>query len=341
MNHEVPMIDKKILTIRKHLNKKNEHVLIELIIKDYDKSNFYIALVFNKNIEKFKVLFIPIDVMEITKVEEYSCYQFINVTSVSYFLEILNNNEELFAEDAFRNKLSKTLNSYYIEINIHLNQKDYCFLTNQIIPKEWSFLFDIVVTLFEHLPNIMSELCNNILGLFNSYFNHMKYDYSFDIDTKKENLNILTSKELKVGKEKLKNIQYAEKIQDKYITLIEDNLFIFTIDKDKKLFNIYTENKPLKKEYLYPLYYLYKENITKKFVKLKQKTNTYLAYDLDNTKILIINNYHKEEILIKDFFSEEFSLFDLNDTFKEKLTKALKECFSKEEYQNILKTINN
>ena len=46
------------LVIKNYLRKKRESVIIDLIIRDYNKSNFYIALVFNSRIEKFKVLYV-------------------------------------------------------------------------------------------------------------------------------------------------------------------------------------------------------------------------------------------------------------------------------------------
>lgn len=50
--------------IKKTLKKKKETIILDLYIKDYDKSNFYFAVVFNKKIEKFKVLYVPIDAID-------------------------------------------------------------------------------------------------------------------------------------------------------------------------------------------------------------------------------------------------------------------------------------
>lgn len=58
------MTDKIKLAVSKYLKKKKERVIIDLVISDYNKSNFYVGLVFNSKIEKFKVLFIPIDVVD-------------------------------------------------------------------------------------------------------------------------------------------------------------------------------------------------------------------------------------------------------------------------------------
>ena len=72
-------MDNSILVIQKYLKKKKERVLLDLYIRDYNKSNFYIALVFNKRIEKFKVLFVPLDVCENKYIDDYVCYQFIDI----------------------------------------------------------------------------------------------------------------------------------------------------------------------------------------------------------------------------------------------------------------------
>ena len=78
---------KKINLIKKMLKKKKELPIIELKIKDYNNSNFYLSLLYNQRIEKFKVLYIPLDVVEDTKIEEYCCYQFMEVKSVIYIME--------------------------------------------------------------------------------------------------------------------------------------------------------------------------------------------------------------------------------------------------------------
>ena len=62
--------DKKLNLIKRVLKKKKELPIIELKIKDYNNSNFYLSLLYNQRIEKFKVLYIPLDVVEDTKIEE-------------------------------------------------------------------------------------------------------------------------------------------------------------------------------------------------------------------------------------------------------------------------------
>ncbi len=324
------MSDKRFLAVEKYLNKKKEKVIIDLIIKDYDKSNFYIALVFNKKIEKFKVLFVPIDVLEINRVEEYCCYQFINLVTVNYFLETFNNVKDVCRDKSFTNKLSKTMKAYYVEINAHIGGEDFKFLTNQIIPQEWDFLFDIIVSLFEHLPNVVSELCNKLLGLFNDVFGHVKYDYSLDIDLTKDNLGLFNEEEIKLGEEKLKDVTFSEKKYGNYVVILDDKLFVFAIDKYKGIFNVYMEDVNLGKEYLYALYLVYKKEFINKYVKLVYDGNSSLIYRLEDDKFLVINDFKKEQYSFQDVFSKSFEILDATREFKKKLVGALEKNYEKD-----------
>ena len=89
------------------LKKKKEDVILDLYIKDYEHSNFYFALVHNKKINKFKILFVPIDVIDDnSNISEYFCYQFIFLDQVEYILKTMNENEELYKDEIFRNRKS-------------------------------------------------------------------------------------------------------------------------------------------------------------------------------------------------------------------------------------------
>ncbi len=330
------MTEKKFSAVQKYLKKKNERVIIDLVIKDYDKSNFYLALVFNKKIEKFKVLFIPIDVMEINRVEEYCCYQFMEIVNVNYFLETLNSLKATYQDEEFRNRLSKTLKAYYIEVNINFSG-EYKFLTNQVIPEDWSFLFDIIVSLFEHAPNIVSELCNKILALFNDSFTNIKYDYSLDINIDKDNLGIFTDNELTLGKKLLEEVTFFEKIEDKYFAYINNNLFIYEINNYKGIFNVFMNNKNIDKAYLYTLYCLYKEKSENKFPKIIMDNEKYLVYDITENDLLVVSKKTLIKLAIKDVFSTDLEMFDINDSFKDKLIEVINSNFEKDMVDKIIK----
>ena len=161
MNH-----NQLLQLIKKYLKKNHETVVIDLIIEDYNNSNFYMGLVFNSKIEKFKVLFIPLDIVLGKDIASYTCYQFIQVSLVNYILETLDKNKELYKLDSFRYRRKEEETSYRITIHTSVRGQKNSFEATKYIPKDWLFLFEIIVILFEHAPNIVNELCKDLLTLF-------------------------------------------------------------------------------------------------------------------------------------------------------------------------------
>ena len=316
-------MNSKFELIKKYLKKKKEEVIIDLIIKDYDKSNFYIALVFNRKIDKFKVLFIPMDILEDDKIDEYCCYQFIMLSNVNYILEILNEDKELF-NDEFRNKLSDTLKSYYIEINTSIDNNDYKFITNQFIPKEWEFMFEIMVILFEHCPNIVNELCTKLLVDFNSKEDSLRYDYSLEMDIFGDSLGLIEGIDVN-------NIDFLEKINDKYYAVIEDNIFVLEYNSYKKILNIYSDTRgEVNVQYLYAIISAIRNKLEKKFYKISViedeiKTN-YLCYGLDDNGSFKVIENNSCKLISFDLMKNNSIIFNdkLDDELKNKIDKYMK-----------------
>jgi len=153
--------------IYKAFKKKKESIIVDLFIVNYNSANFYIGLVFNHVINKFKVAFIPIDAIESNdKIEDYLCYQFIFPKTVEYILDTLNSNEKELKNKNLDRSV-KTNTSFYIELGLISNNNYYLLSFTQFIDREFEFLFDIIVILFEHSPNIMHELCSDLLEQFN------------------------------------------------------------------------------------------------------------------------------------------------------------------------------
>ena len=153
------------LILKKYFKKKKEKPLIQLTITNYNKSNFYFAIVHSIKVDAFKVLFLPLDIVDFKQLEEYACYQFINYSTVNYLLGRLNDDRELFENESVRCKNNSRISNYQIEIDLKLENKNYMFKATRYIPKDWDYLFEMIVTLFEHSPHIVSELCEDILVL--------------------------------------------------------------------------------------------------------------------------------------------------------------------------------
>lgn len=254
------MTEKLMLSILKYLKKRKESIIVDLIIKDYNKSNFYIALVFNFKIEKFKVLFIPLDVVD-NNIAEYVCYQFINITLVNYILETIHNAKDRYKESNVRDKTNKNISTYYIEINTHIGNDDYTFKTTKYIPKEWIYFYEVILILFEHIPTVMNGLCCEILSVLDNKEDMIEYQKSLDFDIFKDDI------EKEFGSFKLLDVSYLEKINGLYFAIVDNELVIAQYVNEKKILNLYCTNKDCNK-YFYSFLIAVRINGFKKFYKL-------------------------------------------------------------------------
>lgn len=316
-------MDNSILVIQKNLKKKKERVLLDLYIKDYNKSNFYIALVFNKRIEKFKVLFIPLDVCENKYIEDYICYQFIDISSVNYILNTINDNDKLIRNDIFRNKINKYINSYYIEINTHINKRDYKFVTTRYIPSEWLFMFDVIVTLFERIPSFMNELCREILAVFSNSNEAIDYKYSIDFDLVNDDFSTLLFDTSEVHE-----VLFLEFIGGKYFAIV-NNVLVVVEYNPRKILNLYCSSDD--DSYIYSVLVAIRNKSYKKFYKLMVVDDKhdfevgvaeyYLCYGLEKDKFLIISG-DKLETLDKRLYEDGLiKILDSDLELDEKLGK--------------------
>lgn len=316
-------MDNSILVIQKYLKKKKERILLDLYIRDYNKSNFYIALVFNKRIEKFKVLFVPLDVCENKYIDDYVCYQFIDISSVNYILNTINDNDKLIRNDIFRNKINKYINSYYIEINTHINKRDYKFVTTRYIPSEWLFMFDVIVTLFERIPSFMNELCREILAVFSNSNEAIDYKYSIDFDLVNDDFSTLLFDTSEVHE-----VLFLEFIGGKYFAIV-NNVLVVVEYNPRKILNLYCSSDD--DSYIYSVLVAIRNKSYKKFYKLMVVDDKhdfevgvaeyYLCYGLEKDKFLIISG-DKLETLDKRLYEDGLiKILDSDLELDEKLGK--------------------
>ena len=69
-------MNKKIELIKRYLVKRKEEEIFNLIVEDYENSNIYLGLIYNYRINQYKVLYVPLDLID-NDVDEYACYQFV------------------------------------------------------------------------------------------------------------------------------------------------------------------------------------------------------------------------------------------------------------------------
>ncbi len=318
MTHEIK------LAVSKYLKKSKENVIVDLIINDYNKSNFYIALVFNAKIEKFKVLFIPLDVVD-NNIEYYACYQFINITLVNYILETIHNSKDRYKNPTVRNKVNKMISTYYIEINTHVGGEEYSFKTTKYIPKEWIFLYEVILILFEHIPNVMNELCSDILAVIDDREELIEYQKSINFDIFEDDL----TKEF--GSHELLNVSYLEKVNGMYFGIIDEEIIVIDYINSKKVLNTYCTNEDYNK-YISNCLTAIRNNKFKKFYKLmviddientNEKSKYYLCYGVRNNCFKIIEGYKCSLLPISKYHAGLVKFIGDNNQELEELIKGI------------------
>lgn len=337
--------------IKKTLKRKNESIILDLYLKNYDKSNFYFALVFNKKIEKFKVLYVPLDaIAERDDVEEYFCYQFIFLHTVNYILESINNNQEKFRDENFRLKANKIMDAYYIELNLYDIPDDYKFTFSQYIDKDFAVFFDIIVVLFEHLPNLVSELCNKLLIDFNENSEAVKYTNSYEFNLESGNLADLFSKSvIKKNKYTLNDIEFLENTGSRYYAVVNDNLIIIDYFSGKEIFNVSCgELDPLGYEVCIVVEAIQKK-VEKKFYRLKvtageegleeNATYYYLCYGIDDEEFRVINKKDDRDVSLDLIRREKVKILNSDKLLENKIKEYLATKYEKSRVNEIINSI--
>ena len=330
-----------VLKIQSILKKKKESIVYDLYVKDYEKSNFYIALVFHKKIEKFKVLFVPLDaVMDINHLEDYFCYQFVFISTVNYLLELIHEAEKDYKESCYQ-KIIPTLNSYYLEMHTYVGGESHTYQFSRYIDKEFSFLFESIVVLFEHCPNIMNELCQKILLEFQSLSDAIPFQYSFDFDLMKDSYRKIFSEESLRPIE----VSYLERVGNRYYAFLSSKIVILEYLSSKKLLNIYCPFSSLGEE-IYSVIQRIREEKFSDFYHLRRVQDTHSSLDdyyfccgVGEDGLLVLDRCDIFTISYRDIMEKKVQIMN-GDTFLfEEIRKYLLkkyEDFKVEEVLNFL-----
>lgn len=349
-------MNQKIGVVKKYLKRKKINIVMELIVKDYNKSNFYIALIFDVKIEKFKVLFIPLDILEIKNIDRYVCYQFIHIPLVHYILETIKDSKKIYEKKAVRDKVNSNIESYYIEINTHVGGEDYTFTATQYIPKEWIFMFEIIVILFEHVPNIVSELCQELLAAMNDSADVIEYKTSVNLDLFHDNLDVIfTKSSISKGTELYQNgqVKFIEKVNGKYFAIVREHIVIVEYNENKKILNlscdfschihgrhIYAVVLAILNHVEIPFYKLMVVDHPEEFLEDSVIAKYYLCYGLDGNQLKVIHG--SEEKLLSISMVQDGLIkitCDPENKLEKKIIMQLAKTCSESEIANITKQI--
>ena len=289
-------MNKKIELIKRYLVKRKEEEIFNLIVEDYENSNIYLGLIYNYRINQYKVLYVPLDLID-NDVDEYACYQFVRSSLVNFIMENLEDNVSVFQEDMFRFKYK--YETYKITMKLFL-ERQYLFLCNRYIPIEWDFLYDILILLFGHSPNIISELCSDIVSLINN-MDVVEYTMSYKFDLFKDKFIDIFSKKDIVDL----NVDFLEKINNRYYSIVEDTIIIVEYNSRFKILNIYCDDYDNNINKIYSVLRDIKLEKFKFFYKIITKEDVhYLCYGNDGDYLKVIDGVSSKKIFCNNIYIE-------------------------------------
>lgn len=338
-------MDEKLKLIEKYLKKKKEHKIISLIIRNYEQSNFYMALVYNEKINKYKVMFIPMDVIDTEYLEDYVCYQFMNVRMADYVIDTIKDFEYMYLEKDFRERKNPNMDNYYIEVNLYKEKKEYKFTATKYLPKDWLFMYELIVLLFEHAPHIVNELCVDLLSILNNNL-VIEYQSSYDIDIYNDDMKKIFSEDvIKEGNELFdsKQVKFLERVNSKYFAIVKDSIVVIEFNNNKKILNVCCNLET--ESYIYAAILSIKKESFRSFYKVRfddynSKSSYYLCYGIDGDNLKVIHG-QEERLLHMELFKEgRLKILEDNNSYLEKNCIAkLEKLYSKEEVKEIKKNM--
>lgn len=336
--------------VKKVLKKKNEKILVDLYLKDYDKSNFYFALVYSKTIRKYKMLFVPIDAIENERdISEYFCYQFVFAEAVDYLLDSLSESISPDGDENRRLKANMKMDAYYIEMNILIKNTYYKFTFSQYIDKEFAYLFEVVVSLFEYAPNIVSELGKKLLLAFSENQDAVKYTDSYDFDLFQGDLgNLFQKKIIDHSHYDFEDISFIENVGSKYYAVIDHHLLIVDYQKGKQILNIASDDLDPLGEEVYIFIKAIRAGLEKEFYRLKvveekedfdsndDFVSYYLCYGVDGEDFLVANSSVDNRLSLDILRRECVKIKNFDQKLKNQLEAYLKEKYEDHRVKELL-----
>ncbi len=226
-------VDKNLEKVNKFF--KERDLILEIILKNYENYNFYIRINYMEKENFYKIFFIDLDTIFEDSIEKY----IMSGPILNYLV-----NKILIISCLYTNKFKKIGNideANYVSLKIKNKfiKKELSLSFNKYIPKEYNFLADIFVFVFNELPKkldiFLFELLAELTNSVKKYENNARKNFDLFNDDLKLIFDEKTRELGKIYYEK-NWFKYLEKIGNNYYALIadEENYFI-EVDYDKEL----------------------------------------------------------------------------------------------------------
>ena len=259
--------------IHKYLDGSNLEVIVELSLRKYQGSDYYLSIIYDNNISKYKVLYLPLKIIDYDNISAYTCFQFIDEYYINYILKNINEFKQEFKYVKARNYKNKYIDNDLITISIKSSGEYYKFYATEYIPKELDYLYELINIMFSYAPNIISEIGRELVTLLEGKSSYIGYLDCLNFDLYNDSLDKFNNKKYK--------LDYLELVNDKYYAVIDNHLIILRYLKNEKILYLYSDNNSNK--YYYSVIDGIRKNQFNPYTRLKvmEKNGVryYLCYD--------------------------------------------------------------
>ena len=218
-------------------NYKNTDFLIDIYLENYHNNYIYARIDYYKKLGEYRLSWLNLATYN-NKFDSVISYEYVPKEAIDHLIKV-----------AEKIKYDKQDNSDIAENKITINSKllgsDKTIILNRYVPKEDTFLGEIVNVIFDFLPRRLYLICGEILATFTGTTGKYEYQDVKKFDLLNDKLDNIFSKEIITLGEKYYNdgrVFFLEKIGEFYYSVVGGtNLYVVKIkyDDEKKLMQVY------------------------------------------------------------------------------------------------------
>lgn len=248
-----------IKRIHSYLESSNLEVIVELTLEKYQGGDYYLSIVYDNDISKYKVIYLPMKIIDYNKLEKYVCFQFIDQYYINYLLKNINDFKDEFKYIKARNYKNKYIDNDLITLTVKVGNEYFSFYATEYIPKELDYLYQMINIMFSYVPNIASEIGRELVTLLEGKTNYIRFQKCLVFDLYDGDLSNFEIKDY--------NVDFLEFVNSKFYAIVDDHLVIIKYLRDSNTLYLFSDNNSSK--YYYSVIESIRKNQFKEFSKIK------------------------------------------------------------------------
>lgn len=295
--------------IMNRINKyfKNEKLVAELFLENYEEFNIYFRIGYNKKHKCYRLSWFDLNLMETNDIEKYLSFEYIPNQIIEHITNFYANleleNKDFYDKEIIKDKV-------HLKVNLKTKNNDFFETTfYKYIPFEVKEISDIISIILNTAPRKLQEFLFQLHAKLNGEESKYNYKTKINFDLFNDDIDkLFEKKDIELGKTLCDKVVFLERIDSRFFAVVAnpENLYLNIVDynDETKEMSVHCscDNFCYCPE-LYATLNAIKNNKIKKFFKIRMKNNDqnillkYMTYDfimcvgtLDQDKLLIVNN---------------------------------------------------